>query len=1141
MTQTPQKPKIEPEGNVSQLFKPSSVSNQPQKGREKSPFPTQQKVTRSVQQASPFYPLARWFYDLPIRNKEVFVLLTGQFISVGFLLGVGVISIVGTSQTQLKSQAESELAATEINYNIKVNQMGFGFRGQSDNKAIIEASLITANGGTIPADLKQTIQQILNNELTARDIEFATLIGKDKKIIINGNKKQRSGESFDPNGLVTKVINSGEQIKTTEILSWEELLKEYPDLTTKLEPNQNVLIRYVVTPVKNPNNSKQVIGVLFAGDVVNKKPEIVSQTVEEFKGGYSGVYKINEGDKFTLATSVHDEQENQDIPLENEEILKQALANPEEVITGRTKIEGEAYTLAANIIENDQGKPVAILVRGIPETALKQLLFNSLSLQGLVAIVALVINLLLVYLLSKAISSRIESLEKTTKQFAEGNHQVKAEIRGEDEIGILANTFNQLAESIAISEDKLVDEARKAVFLQEITGSKTNDQEDVDQVFNKALKKARRLLAVDRIVVYQFNPDWSGYISHEAVDSDFPQALNQHIEDPCIPAEILQGYLNGRVVPTEDVYAAGFAPQHQALMDRLQIKANLVVPILNQGQLFGLLIAHHCSNTHPWSEDEINFLSQMAIRFGVVLDRVSLIKTQVDAAKRAEDLKEITLFLASALTRKDVLELAVNEIRPAIEADRVIVYEFDANWKGTIVAESVEEGYPKALGATIADPCFANEYVEKYQEGRVQATQDIYNAGLTVCHLKQLEPFRVKANLVAPIIVNRKLIGLLIAHQCSAPRKWEQGEIELFSQLATQVGLAIDRVNLVEAQRNSEIEQREAREKLQQRALELLMQVDPVSQGDLTIRAQVTEDEIGTIADSYNATIESLRKIVAQVQRVTIEVTETAIQNESDVSLLQEEIAEQVENIASALDRIEAMSRSSAMVSQSAEQAEEALQKAQESVEKGDIAMNRTVKSILEIRTTVQKAAEQVRKLGDASQKISNVVNLISRFAAQTHLLALKASIEAARAGEQGQGFAVIANEVRSLATQSAEATADIEKLVTEIQSETKIVVTAMEEGSEQVVEGSKLVEQTRQSLNQITAATIQINELVETIAAAAFEQSENSEEVSEKMSEVARVTEKTTASVGKLSESFRQLLDTAKELESNVAKFKVS
>lgn len=361
------------------------------------------------------------------------------------------------------------------------------------------------------------------------------------------------------------------------------------------------------------------------------------------------------------------------------------------------------------------------------------------------------------------------------------------------------------------------------------------------------------------------------------------------------------------------------------------------------------------------------------------------------------------------------------------------------------------------------------------------------------------------------------------------------------TQVATQVGLALERVKLIDLQLQAEQEQRQAKELLQQRALELLMQVDPVSKGDLTIRASVTEDEIGTIADSYNATIESLRQIVSQVQNAALEVAQTTSNNESDIEILRLEIAEQVENIAQAVQTVNAMSRSSKIVAESAEQAEEALIKAQESVAVGDSAMNKTVRSIMDIRVTVQQAADQVKKLGDTTENISNFVSLIGRFAAQTHLLALKASIEAARAGEQGQGFAVIADEVRALATQSAQATADIDKLVTDILSETKVVVTSMEEGNELVVEGSKLVEETRQSLNQITAATVQINELVEAIAAAAFEQSENSEEVSITMGDVAKVAEKTNSSVTQLSQSFIQLRSLARKLESDVAKFKVN
>jgi len=118
------------------------------------------------------------------------------------------------------------------------------------------------------------------------------------------------------------------------------------------------------------------------------------------------------------------------------------------------------------------------------------------------------------------------------------------------------------------------------------------------------------------------------------------------------------------------------------------------------------------------------------------------------------------------------------------------------------VAESVAPGWPRALGAKIADPCFAEQYVEKYQRGRVQATPDIYRAGLTECHLQQLEPFAVKANLVAPILLGNKLFGLLIAHQCSGPRQWQTGEIELMKQVAIQVGFALDQANLLAQQKS---------------------------------------------------------------------------------------------------------------------------------------------------------------------------------------------------------------------------------------------------------------------------------------------------------------------------------------------------
>lgn len=1122
MTQAPEKPSLQT--NI-----PSQTENIPSVSVMKN---------TATPPVKPLSPVVKWFYDLSIRKKQLFVIVGTQVVSFAVLLGVGVSEIVSGGREQLINQSISELEATKINYNIKVNQMGFGFRGQSDNLAIINAALSHANGINLTPAQENLVRQILQNEITARNIEYSTLVGRDRRIIVSANNN-RAGEVFDPNGLVSKVLNNPEQIRTTEIVSWEDLQRENPPLFSTFPPNQDAVVRYTFTPVFNPSN-RQVIGVLVSGDVVNNKFSIVFDTIEEFKGGYSAIYQVNSEDNIILASGATETEERTNEEIRTQELLRLALETPDEIVSIRDQVDGEVYTFTAQSIQNNAGEPVAILVRGTPERSLNQIIANSLRTQGQTALIVLILNFILIIILARAIANRVEQLQGVTAQFAKGNYRVRANVIGQDEIGNLADTFNLLAENIESNEALLLLDAQKASLFQEITGAKVVDEDDINQVFDRSLPKAQEILEVDRLVIYRFKNDWSGYISNEAGDQDLPSALSEELNDPCIPLSLRQSYLNGRVVATENVYEAGFAPEHEALMHRLNIKSNLVIPIISQGQLFALLIAHHCRRHHKWQEKEISFLSQIALRYGVILDRVNLLKIQMISAKRADQLKEVTLNLSSGLNPQEVLDTAVMEIRQVLECDRTIVYEFDENWQGTIIAESVAEGYPQALGAKIHDPCFEEKYVNKYLQGRVQATGDIYNAGLTECHLKQLEPFEVKANLVAPIIVDGKLIGLLICHQCSNIRQWEGSEIEFFTQVATQVGLALERVKLLDLQQKAEQEQRQAKELLQRRALELLMQVDPVSQGDLTIRASVTEDEIGTIADSYNATIESLRQIVSQVQNAAVQVVQTTSDNESDVEILRLEIQQQVENIAQALSTVNAMSKSSKIVAESAEQAEEALMKAQESVSVGDAAMNKTVRSIVDIRATVQQAAVQVKKLGETSENISNFVSLIGRFAAQTHLLALKASIEAARAGEQGQGFAVIADEVRALATQSAQATADIEKLVNDILSETKIVVASMEEGSELVVEGSKLVEETRQSLNQITAATVQINELVEAIASAAFEQSENSEEVSITMTDVAKVAEKTNSSVSQLSESFIQLRGVARQLESDVAKFKV-
>jgi len=539
------------------------------------------------------------------------------------------------------------------------------------------------------------------------------------------------------------------------------------------------------------------------------------------------------------------------------------------------------------------------------------------------------------------------------------------------------------------------------------------------------------------------------------------------------------------------------------------------------------------------SQDEVGLLSST---FNVLADSIEMNEARLKQdAERSHLLQGIAYSIAQAANAQEVWETAVVSTQKVLQADRVIYHRFASNWQGKIIAEAVKEGFPQALGTEINDPCFAEGYAEAYQQGKVKAITNIYQEELDDCHLQMLETLAVVACLITPVVTDNKLVGLLIAHQCSEARAWQGDEITLLTRIAEQVGRTVEKIEILERQQQSQQQEKATRENLQRRALELLMEVDPVSQGDLTVQVRVQEDEIGTIGDAYNATIESLRKLVSQVKTAALQVSTTTSDKDRSIRELSTGASVQTTEINAALKRIQGITDSIQAVAHNAKAAETAMLKATATVKAGDEAMNQTVAGFQEIRDTVAATAKKVKRLGESSQKISKVVNVISDFADQTNLLALNASIEAAHAGEEGRGFALVAEEVRSLARQSAAATVEIEALVAEIQAETNEVVAAMEAGTEQVVAGTKLVDKTRYSLVQIGDVSQEINQLVAEIAAATVEQSQDSAVVSKAMVEVAAISDQTANEAIAVSASFQDLLTVAQQLESSVAKFKVS
>lgn len=759
----------------------------------------------------------------------------------------------------------------------------------------------------------------------------------------------------------------------------------------------------------------------------------------------------------------------------------------------------------------------------------------------------LLVSVIAAYLARQATRPVVEASEAVEK-LGQGELYTRIDVEGEDEFATLGSNINLMASRIESLLWTQAAETEQVGLFGDIAVSRARTSEDLNEIFEKAVQGALRILEVDRVVIYRFHPDWRGYIATEAVMPVWQRSLGGTIEDACIGQHLIEDYRQGRVVATDNIFEAGFHPEHLELMERLQIKANLVTPIVSDGELYGLLIAHHCAAPHNWQQSEINFLKELAIRVGLSLERVSFLEQKDAETERAQQLNETSTAIRESFSIEDIYQAAVSGTRNSLKTDRTVVYLFDENWQGSVVAESVEKGFTKALGANIADPCFADRYIDKYLKGRVKAVNNIYEAGLTDCYLGQLEPFEVKANLVAPILAYNKLHGLLVTHQCSSTRNWQEPEIIFFKEVATQVGLALDRVDflaqLQQARQKAEglaFEQRNQKETLQQQLLSLLSDVEGAARGDLTVRADVTVGEIGTVADFFNAVIESLRDIVTQVKKAATQVNNSLGDNKDAMRILSSEALQQAEETTRTLDSVEQMTRSIQQVAENARQAAVVARTASSTAEAGGLAMDRSVKNIFTLRETVAETAKKVKRLGESSQKISKVASLIDQIALQTNLLAINAGIEAARAGEEGQGFAVVAEEVGELAARSAAATKEIEKIVDNIQQETLEVVQAMELGTTQVVEGTHLVEETRVSLIQILDVSRQIDTLVQSISTETVSQVETSQAVTNLMKEIALVSERTSNSTRQVSGSLQETVQIAQELQASVGTFKVN
>ncbi|HHP7229671.1 MAG TPA: GAF domain-containing protein, partial [Xenococcaceae cyanobacterium] len=611
-----------------------------------------------------------------------------------------------------------------------------------------------------------------------------------------------------------------------------------------------------------------------------------------------------------------------------------------------------------------------------------------------------------------------------------------------------------------------------------------------EDILEISVEEVRRVLECDRVVVYSLNQELRyGTVIAESVAPGWTRALNQQINDPCFAPTYREKYLNGRVRAWKNIREAGMSPCYIEQLEKLEVKANLVTPIINEGKLFGLLVAHQCSHTRSWQQPEIRWVTQIATQVGFALDNAKLLadakqlRQQVaDESKWTEYFTDAIQHIRQTLNTEDILKTSVREVRRILECDRVVVYSLNQELRyGTVLAESVAPGWTRALNKQINDPCFDPTYREKYLNGRVRAWNNIREAGMSSCYIEQLEKLEVKANLVTPVINEGKLFGLLVAHQCSATRSWQQAEIRWMAQIATQVGFALDNAKLLEQLQESTTtsnqvshQQQEQSEILKQQVVEILaengnayqtLSQEAMSQSEMTIKVL---HQIQEVADSFSSVALNVQQIKFQEQ-----------QNDLAVQSTQE-------------------------------------------------SLDRAINSTANMQRTVQSMALGFDNVNDSCQKLAETINAIkdlSKQIVQQSMSITRAVNRSQINGDNQNAIIDLSDAIFTLMQQLFEASAQVDPLFANIKSEVREKTVTLDTGTQQLISGVGEFQTVRQKLERVVSLNNKLSNLIENMAQSIETQIQSSTFAKDSVQEVAAIAERISEQSMTITQSFNQLV----------------
>jgi len=401
-------------------------------------------------------------------------------------------------------------------------------------------------------------------------------------------------------------------------------------------------------------------------------------------------------------------------------------------------------------------------------------------------------------------------------------------------------------------EQELKNKVEREQLIFEIT-QRIRQSLDLATIFETACTEIRKVVQADRVGIFKFYPDANfddGEFVAESVSEGFPSAKRIKVHDHCFGANYASLYAQGRCFVVDDIYNHGLSLCHTEILAEFDVKANLVMPLLCGENLWGLLCIHQCATTRHWLTDEIDLTQQLANQLAIAIQQADsyqkaqtelLIRQQTEAQLKQQlqqqrALADIALQIRHLLRLEEMLKICTAQVQEALQSDRVIVFRLFEDGHSQIVEEAVRAKFPALKNMSWEDEVWSEDILSRYWQGLPRIVPDVMNDTWTDCLVEYSQIGKIRSKVVAPILQetqdlenhrwvvpqnNYKLWGVLVVHACERQRVWEASEADFLQQVANQLAIAIQQVNLFEQLQAELVKRRTVQVEITQRNVEL--------------------------------------------------------------------------------------------------------------------------------------------------------------------------------------------------------------------------------------------------------------------------------------------------------------------------------